>query len=470
MTNVWTRRQLLSAAAVAKPGKRKRPRPNVLLIITDQHSIRAMGATASPYVRTPNIDGLARQGTRFANSWCTSPVCSPARASIVTGCLPHTAGVDYLGQKPDPKLPTLGELFRAAGYETAWAGKWHLPTAYPGARFPNVPPLPPDDRGFDFLRFEVNDKSQEPYGDFTDARIADAAAGFVTKSRSHPFLLCLSLHNPHDICYWIQGALPQGHPGPREAEIEDGHLPPLPPNFQRSPDEPQFISRCRTLDYFGGAEKSVTAQWDEKHWRRYLYAYYRMVERTDRNVGVVLDELRRRHQDENTIVVFTSDHGEGMGAHQWAMKLMLYQEPVSVPLIFCWKDWIHANRVERNALASGMDIVPTLCDLAGVAPPKFMHGSSLRPVLESTNGQFRDSVFAELAPAMKDKSLRGRAVRTARFKYITFSWGKNPEMLFDLHADPGETRNLAGMAEYKNELILHRDLAAKWAASDRLDG
>jgi arylsulfatase A-like enzyme len=193
-----------------------------------------------------------------------------------------------------------------------------------------------------------------------------------------------------------------------------------------------------------------------------------MVERTDYNVGTVLQELRRRHLDENTIVVFTSDHGEGLAAHHWVMKLMLYQEPVSVPLIFWWKDWILANRVERKALASGMDIVPTLCDLAGVAPPKYMHGSSLRPVLESTDGEFRDSAFAELAPAMKDKSLRGRAVRTERFKYIGFCWGKNPEMLFDLHADPGETRNLAAMAEYKDQLALHRDLASKWAVSDRL--
>jgi glucosamine-6-phosphate deaminase len=97
-----------------------------------------------------------------------------------------------------------------------------------------------------------------------------------------------------------------------------------------------------------------------------------------------------------------------------------------------------------------------------------MHGSSLRPVLESTSGWFRDSVFAELAPAMNDKSLRGRATRTARFKYVAFSWGKNPEMLFDLHADPGEMRNLAGIAEYKDDLALHRDLAAKWAAGDGL--
>src|SRR5581483_2468212 len=235
-----------SAAAMAA-GKKKHPPPNVLLIIADQFNIRAMGAAGNPYVRTPNIDSLAGRGTRFANSWCTSPVCSPARASILTGCLPHTTGIDYLLQKPDKKVPTLGELFRRYGYETAWAGKWHLPEGSPGARYPNTPPKPPDDRGFDFLRYDVNDVSQDPYGDFTDERIAQAAANFITKSRNHPFLLGVSLVNPHDICYWVADALPKGHPGPRAADIKDSHLPPLPANFAISSDEPEALTRCRSI-------------------------------------------------------------------------------------------------------------------------------------------------------------------------------------------------------------------------------
>src|SRR5262249_54963451 len=145
----------------------------------------------------------------------------------------------------------------------------------------------------------------------------------------------------------------------------------------------------------------------------------------------------------------TGDHGEGMGAHHWVMKLMLYQEPLSVPLIFRWKGWVQANRVEKNALASGIDLLPTLCDLARIAPPKYMHGRSLAGVLDGSNPKFRDSAFAELAPAMEDRSMQGRAVRTARWKYVKFSSGKNPELLFDLNADPGETRNLAGAAEHQ---------------------
>src|SRR6478609_8985875 len=144
-----TRRRFLSAAAMA--AAKKPPPPNVLLIITGQHCLQAMGATGNPYVRTPHLDRLAREGTRFANSWCTSPAGSPARASILAGCLPHTAGVDYEAQTLDPKVPSLGELFRMQGYETIWAGKWHLPDAFPGARFPNLPPRGAETRGFDFL-------------------------------------------------------------------------------------------------------------------------------------------------------------------------------------------------------------------------------------------------------------------------------------------------------------------------------
>jgi arylsulfatase A-like enzyme len=454
MTNQWTRRQVLWTAAMAAP-KKKHPPPNVLLILTSQHNIRGIGAAGNKHVRTPNLDSLVRGGTSFANSWCTSPVGSAGLGSILTGCLPHTAGVDKLGQGIEAKVPTLGELFRRYGYETAWAGRWNLPTSAPGARFPNTPATPPtpaDERGFDFVTFPVNDKSQEPYGDFTDERIAQATANYISKRHTSPYLLAMSLHNPHDICYWAQGTLPKGHPGLRAEEGKDAQLPPLTPNFQIASDEPEFVAN--------GRRELASAKWDEKRWRQYLYVYYRMIERIDYCVGVVLTEIHRRRMEENVLIVVTSDRGEGMGAHHWAMEPTLYQEPLSVPLVFCWKDWIHANRVERTALASGMDLLPTLCDLTGVAPPKYLQGSSLRPVLESTSGEFRGSVFAEQG--------QSRAVRTERWKYISFQSGKNPEMLFDLHADPGETRNLAGAAEHKEELALHRDLAAKWAESDRL--
>lgn len=197
-------------------------------------------------------------------------------------------------------------------------------------------------------------------------------------------------------------------------------------------------------------------------WRQYLDAYYRLTEHVDRQIGTVMGALRDAHLDDDTIVVLTSDHGEGLAAHQWVMKLMLYQEPLSVPLVFRWNGHIPRNRVNSSAMASGMDVAPTLCDLAGIQLPKPVQGVSLRRSLEGGSEPPRDSAFAQLAPEMKDKAMQGRAVRTDRFKYVAFSMGTNPEMLFDLKADPGETKNLVSSKEAHDQLIRHRALLERW--------
>ena len=453
---------MAAAAGAVRPASK----PNILLIITDQQTVQAMSAAGNPYLRTPAMDRIAREGTRFANSWCTSPVCSPARASLITGCMPHTARVDYLGQRLNPAVPTLGEIFRDAGYETAWAGKWHLPTGLPGAQVPEGGPIPADQRGFQFLPLANKERAQLPFGDFMDTPIAESAAAFLRQKHERPFVLGVSLYNPHDICYWIAEQLPAGHSASGYAVPRERDLPPLPPNFARSADEPEFISRCRLGRYFG-AETSPAKNWDELRWRQYLYVYYRLTEQVDRQVAIVLEALRHARLDENTIVVFTSDHGEGMAAHQWVMKLMLYQEPLSVPLVFRWKGHIPQNRVNHRALVSGMDVLPTLCDLAGITLPQLVHGVSLRRSLDGAADPPRDSVFAHLAPEMKDKSMQGRAVRTERFKYVAFSWGRNPEMLFDLEADPGETRNLVSSGAARRELERARALLDRWIKETR---
>jgi arylsulfatase A-like enzyme len=393
--------------------------------MTDQQAISAISAVGNRYVETPNIDRLVREGMRFENSWCTSPVCCPSRSSLVTGCMPHlTAGFPGV-QTPDGPAPIFGA------------------------------------RGFDFPPYPVKEKRLIAFGDFTDDPIAQAAAAFLREKRTRPFVLGVSLHNPHDICYWIVDQLPAEHPSAGKPDAREPSLPPLPKNFATSPDEPEFIARCRVRNYYGAEIKS-TPRWDELRWRRYLHAYYRMTERADRGVGVVLDALRDAGHEDNTIVVFTSDHGEGLAAHQWVTKLMLYQEPLSVPLVFRWKGRIAAGKADRRNFASGMDVMPTVCDLAGIPLPKPVHGTSLRPVLEGRGGRLRDSAFAQLAPDMKDKAMQGRTVRTERFKYVSFSWGKNPEMLFDLKQDPGETRNLASSRRHRGELERHRALLGRW--------
>ena len=258
----------------------RRP-PNVVLLMTDQQTLGALSAAGNPNVRTPNLDRLARQGTRFEHSWCASPVCSPSRSSLLTGCYPTATGVVYNGASIRPEVPTLGEAFKAAGYQTAWAGKWHLPVGFPGARSPTRQSAAVSARGFDFLPFRMPDISLAPFGDFTDEPIAEAAAAFIRHEHAQPFLLGVSLHNPHDICYWVMDKLPPSHPALAEFEAAEANLPPLPGNHLPSRDEPEFIGACRKRPHYG-EENTYTAAWDEMRWRRYLYGYYRMTERVDR--------------------------------------------------------------------------------------------------------------------------------------------------------------------------------------------
>lgn len=437
-----TRRELLlsGSAAMAAPVRR----PNILVILTDQQTGAAMSCAGSRYLRTPNMDRIAREGTRFANCWCTSPVCSPARSSLITGLWPTASGVVYNGDHIREGVPTIGDICRQAGYDTAWAGKWHLPAAYPGTQGAR------DAHGFRFLPFSVPE-GRQAFGEFTDDPIANAAAAYLRQKREQPFALFVSMHNPHDICHWVMDKLPEGHPLRTELTVAERDLPPLPANFQRMADEPEFIQRCRTREYYG-EENTFTKRWDETHWRRYLYAYHRLVERVDLNVGLLLDALEESGQGDDTIVVFTSDHGEGSAAHQWVVKLMLWQETLSIPMIVRWRGVIPQGRVDSTSLVSGADLTPTLCDFAGLPVPAGVQGASFRMPLK------RGSVYAQLDPDTKDHSVQGRAVRTREFKYMSFSSGVHRELLFDLKNDPGETRDLSRSSRHAKILAEHRRL------------
>ena len=198
--------------------------PNVLLLLTDQQTLRAMSAYGNPHLHTPNMDTLARRGVRFSISYCTSPVCGPSRSSIVTGRMPHETGVNLNGATPDPSIPNLGQIFRKAGYETAWAGKWHLPASYPKPPTGTIP-------GFDCLH--VPEGTPFRLGDQTDAAVADQAIAFLKRKHDRPWLLAVSLHNPHDICWWVRDEPVQ--------PINMHLLPPLPDNFAIAPTSRSFL-------------------------------------------------------------------------------------------------------------------------------------------------------------------------------------------------------------------------------------
>lgn len=416
-------------------------RPNILFVFTDQQSLRAMSAYGNRYVKTPHMDSIAANGVRFTKSYCSSPVCGPSRSSLVTSRMPHVTGVNVNGQTPDASIPNMGEIFREAGYVTAWAGKWHLPESYPQE------PI----SGFEYL--EVPEGTKFRLGSDTDGPVADEAIKFLQRKHNKPFLLGVSLHNPHDICWWVR------QKPVKQADMQ--RFPPLPANFDIDKDEPEFITTCRQRTYYG-PENIYTKNWDDDQWRAYLYQYYRYTEQVDHEIGRILAVLRRQQLQERTLIILTSDHGEGMAAHHWIVKLMLYEEPATVPLIVSWKGVTPAGRQDSTHLVSGLDVLPTMCDYAGVPIRNDFEGVSLRPLIENAGLAGRDFVVTELQPDTKKPEMKARMLRTQRYKYIAFSEGRNPQMLFDLAVDPGETRNLAGQASMKGELERHRLLLRHW--------
>ena len=411
-------------------------KPNVLIILTDQQTNDCLSLMGNPNLRTPYLDSLARRGVYFTESYCTSPVCGPSRSSLLTGRMPHETGVVWNSTNIDPKVPTIGQIFAEAGYNTAYAGKWHLPEGYPAQKARD------SIAGFKVIPFQSLEKSWDK-GEETDGPIADAAVKYLVEYEGDkPFLLAVSLHNPHDICY-----VPREPDAYAKAPEIDAPLPPLPANFNPAMKEPEFLEEKRLMDHYGD-ELLKTKDYTEADWRAYLYHYYRFAEMVDAEIGKIWNALRERGLDENTIIAFTSDHGDGAAAHQWAAKLSLYEEVVTVPFGISWPGRIPAGRIDRQQLVSGIDLTPTLCAYARISAASFT-GKSLKEAIESPEVPHREYLVVQLEDDKLDSTRHARLIRNLRFKYNVYSSGKDNEQLFDLWNDPGETENLAYDTNYQ---------------------
>jgi arylsulfatase A-like enzyme len=421
----------LAAPALA-PGER----PNILLLMTDQQGVTAVSAHGNRYLRTPAMDSLAASGVSFTESYSTYPVCSPARSSWFTSRMPHETGVRSNGLPIAAGIPTLGELFRRHGYHTVYGGKWHLPRSF------GEPP------GFEYLIGGSN------LGAKMDEPLASACVEFLSKTPREPFLLVASFMNPHDVCSWIRE-----HPGTRTYP-DLTKFPPAPGNLAVDPDEPEHMQHHR----YGGIDLmsqgvGIAAHWKRDDFRFYLHDYYRLVEDVDRQIGRVLAALRQSRLAQKTFVLLTSDHGEGQGAHRWVQKAAFWEETAKVPMIIAGWGVQRRGVVDHRALVSGLDILPTVCDYAGVPAPEIVRGRSLRAAID---GAAFDRPFVVSEVRYGDASREGRMLRTARYKYVVFNGGSRPEQLFDLELDPGEVLNLARRPEAAPLLTQHRQLLAAW--------
>jgi choline-sulfatase len=433
-------------------------RPNLLYIVTDQQSAHMMSCAGNPYLKTPAMDSLAAAGCRFDLAYCANPVCLPSRVTMMTGHYPGRYGIGYnhdgrKGIAPEAIRQSLGWIFRKAGYETVYGGKTHWPRG-----------MTVESIGFDNL------SSNQREG------LAEACVEFLKKERDKPFFMVASFINPHDICYMAiddhakaQGRAPLYSHSKTERErlarslaMPDGvsredffrkHCPPLPENYEVPALEPERITEYLSQFPF---KKYVRENWSDERWRQHRWAYCRLTEMVDAHIAVLLKGLREAGLEESTVIVFSSDHGDMDASHRLEHKMVLYEEACRVPFIVSYKGVTKAGLVDRTHLVSaGIDLIPTLCDYAGIDPPAGLPGRSVRALAEGhAPADWRDELVVETG--------MGRMLRTARFKYNVYESGAHREQLIDLEKDRGEMVNLAEDPDCAEALRDHRARLRQW--------
>lgn len=463
MNRRMTRRDFLESSGLAlatlglgfsASARQRDRRPNIVYIMTDQQYGGAMSCTGNPYLHTPAVDRLAAMGVRFDKAYCAFPLCVPSRTAMFSGHMPHESGVYINCNTSDEPFPfvTLGKVMSDAGYDCHYVGKWHL----------TIPTSRAKEHGF--AQVEL------PGGHGRDAERADRASKFLRSEHDRPFFLVVSLLNPHDCCQLaraedlsrFEGALA---PTPPEAE-----LPPLPDNFEIPAGEPDQLRVWQKEN----SEKVYRSYfWNEKQFREYLWGYYRLVEKVDVEIGKVLDALRDSGREDDTVVIFASDHGDGHSRHRWNQKWSLYDESARVPFIVAQKDRTKAGQVDHHLVSSGLDLMPTICDYAGIDAPKGCLGRSVRALAEGrTPDTWRDYVVSETSfgnwgPVGDSDYPKARMVRTDRYKYIAYDRGERREQLIDMDNAPGEMVNLVDKPELAPVLEQHRKHLAQWCRRTR---
>lgn len=406
-------------------------KPNIVLIFADDLGWQEPGFAGSDFLETPRLDQLAREGMVFRHAYASAGNCQPSRACMLSGQYTPRHGVYAVGSTdrgpktlmrmiPVPNRPNLppdtmmlGESLKAAGYATGFFGKCHMKDSKTGKS---------EHAGFDVIQHSKpglnSDDPADPKAIFS---ITNAACEFIEANRERPFFAYI----PH---YAVHARLE----GRAETQARFKDKPP-----GRLGHGHAMLGAC--------------------------------LADMDTGIGTVLDKLKALGLEENTLVVFTSDHGDCAGAHRFNQKTVFYDESARVPLVIACRGRT-AGSTTDELVNTGIDLLPTMLDFAGLAIPAKLPGRSLLPlVFGQPVDAWRDYVVAEnnmtqtgeidgLRPQME-----GRMVRTDRYKYCVFSHGQRRESLVDMQADPGETTDLAADPKYRPVLLAHRELLQKFA-------
>jgi uncharacterized sulfatase len=407
--------------------------PNVLVVLSDQQRWDSVGAYGCPHDLTPNLDGLARRGVRFAHAFTCQPVCAPARGSLQTGKYATEHGVWRNGIALPSSERTLAHHFSGRGYDVGYVGKWHLAMT-------RDQPIPPERRGgydgywmaadlleftshpFDTRLFDADGNEVYVEGYRVDAT-TELALRFLRQERERPFYLFLSYLEPH-----------------------------------HQNDENRFVGPEGSTTRYANPWVPEDLRGRPGDWYANLPDYYGAINSIDQSLGRLLDELEAQGTLDNTIVLFTSDHGCHFRTRNGEYKRSCHESSIRVPAVIAGPGLPRGRVVEQ--LVSLVDLPPTLLDVAGAPIPETMQGRTTRPIVDDPTASWPEEVFIQISEAEV-----GRAIRTRQWKYSVYAPDHAPSddaasdvyqerYLYDLLADPHESVNLVGRPD-------HADVAAR---------
>jgi N-acetylglucosamine-6-sulfatase len=402
-------------------------RPNIIVIVGDDLRGDALGVTGHPFFKSPNLDRIANEGVLFQNSFVVHSLCSPSRATLLTGLYSHQHRVLDNDTPLHSRLTTVAQYLNAAGYATAFIGKWHM-------GFLNAAPKPGFERWVSFIGqgkyldplLNVDGERIQTNGHMTDI-LTNYALDFLGRDRQKPFFLVLSHKAAHDP-FTVQ---------PRFYRIYENANIILPPTHDEDlSSKPAFLQ-----DYSGFFKQDL---------RLRIQQYYECLAGVDESVEKILAALTQRNLLDNTLIIFTGDNGYLLGEHNVGDKRLAYEESMRVPLLARYPKWFAAG-TRRETFALNIDLAPTLLEAAGISPPVPMPGISLRKLArgEAKRNCFLYEYSADTAVAAIPPI---RAIRTHDFKYIKYFDSTTTEELYDMRKDPVEANNLIDQPEFASVL------------------
>lgn len=455
--------------------------PNILFIFTDDHATEAISAYGSKLNQTPNLDRLAKEGMLFQRCLVSNAICAPSRAVVLTGKYSHLNGQRTNGDTFDGSQQTVPKLMRAAGYQTALVGKWHLKSTPTG--FDHYEVLAGQGQYYNPMLI-TNGKKVNHTGYTTDIIVDRTIDWLEKRDRSKPFFLMSQHKAPHG----------RWEPALRHLDLYENEKIPEPDSLfddyqgrgvaaaRHAMGIADHIGDHRLMlqysskftpeqfEVFDGffrpkneAFLAANLTGDERtrwHYQRYIKNYLRCVKAVDENVGRLLDYLDQTGLAENTVVIYSSDQGFYLGEHGWFDKRWIYEESLRTPLIVRWPGRVKPGSVNRD-IVSNMDFAETFLDLAGATVPADMQGFSLLPLFHgNTPKDWRKSFYYEYFESGGHGVAKHYGVIDARFKLIHFRDGKLDEWeMYDRRDDPNEMTSVYARTDYvKVQTRLEKEL------------